>query len=83
MEEQLELQLKVTTVRKAVLKAYNQMPDRFGALTLCLTVRSILNRMTMDGTILRRLRELRDDKTLDYIVIDKVNSIYQKITGDE
>lgn len=73
------MQLKVTTVRKAVKKAYEQMPNRFSALTLCLTTRGILNRMTMDGTILRRLRELRDDMELDYIVKDKVNSIYEKL----
>ncbi len=77
--DQLQLELKIGTVRKAVKEAYDQMPKRFGVLTLCLTARSILNRMTLDGTILRRLRELRDDKILNYVVIDTVNSIYEKI----
>lgn len=72
------MQLKITTVKKAVVEAYAQMPNRFSALTLCLTVRRILNRMTMDGTILRRLRELREDGDCPYRVSDPVNSIYTK-----
>lgn len=79
MTTQLELDLKVTTVKKAAKKAYEMMPERFSALTFCLTVRRLLNRMTMDGTILRRLRELREDGQCPYKAIDPVNAIYMKL----
>ena len=79
MSTQLEMQLKVTTVKKAVKLAYDQMPERFSALTLCLTVRKIMNTMTMDGTILRRLRELRESGECPYKAIDTVNAIYMKL----
>jgi len=79
MSTQLEMQLKVTTVRKAAKAAYDQMPERFSALTFCLTARKILNRMTMDGTILRRLRELRESGDCPYKAIDPVNAIYMKL----
>lgn len=79
MSTQLEMQLKVTTVKKAAKKAYEQMPERFSALTFCLTVRKILNKMTMDGTILRRLRELRESGECPYKAIDPVNAIYMKL----
>ena len=79
MGVQLELPVKSTTIREAAQKAYEKMPKRFASLTLCLTVRSIQNKMTMDGTILRRLRELRDDNLCPYKVVDTTNGIYEKI----
>lgn len=75
---QSDLKLKIMTVRKAVKIAYNDMPERFKALTFCLHVRSILNKMTMDGTILRRLRELRSSGDCPYKVIDTTNGVYKK-----
>ena len=76
---QTTLKVKTMVVKKAVKKAYQQMPERFSSLTLCLTTRSILQNMTMDGTILRRLRDRRESGECPYKVIDSVNSIYQKI----
>ncbi len=75
---QTELSLKIMTIRKAVLLAYEKMPQRFSALTLCLETRRILNKMTMDGSILRRLRELRESGHCPYRVIDTVDGIYEK-----
>lgn len=80
---QLELQIKTMPIRKAVLKAYNDMPKRFSALSLCLHTRSILNKMTMDGSILRRLRELRESGHAPYKVIDSINGIYEKEDGNK
>lgn len=77
--QQLELELKTTTVRKAVQQAFNQMPTKFSGLTLCLTSRSILNRMVLDGNIMRRLRELREDGICPYKVINNAKSIYSKL----
>ena len=37
----------------------------------------------MDGTILRRLRELRKEGICVYKVIDPVDSIYEKVKKDE
>ena len=75
---QTELQLKVMPIKEAVKKAYSQMPQTFSALTLCLQTRSILNKMTMDGSILRRLRELRETGECPYSVKDTINGIYTK-----
>jgi len=75
---QTELQLKVMPIRAAVKKAYSQMPNTFSVLTLCLQTRSILNKMTMDGSILRRLRELRETGECNYKVKDSINGIYTK-----
>jgi len=75
---QKELALKIMTIRKAVKLAYEKMPNRFSALTLCLETRRILNKMTMDGSILRRLRELRESGHCPYKVIDTIDSIYEK-----
>ncbi len=36
--------------------------------------------MTMDGTITRRLRELRESGECPYKVIDTVDGLYEKVT---
>lgn len=79
MDTQLTMQLKVMGCKKAVIAAWDKMPQRFSALTLCLETRRIMSKMTMDGTILRRLRELRESGRCVYKVVDPVNSIYEKI----
>lgn len=81
--QQQQLKLKTASVKKATRKAFEMMPDQFSSLTLCLTARKVLNNMTMDGTILRRLRELRKEGTCVYKVIDPINSIYEKVKTDE
>lgn len=75
---QQQLKLKSSTVRAATRNAFNQMPKRFNILTLCLTARGIMNSMTMDGTITRRLRELREDGVCKYKVINPVDGVYEK-----
>lgn len=75
---QIELHLKITSVKQATRAAYNEMADRFSALHFCNVVRAKLQKHTMDGTILRRLRELRESGDCPYQVIDQVNGIYQK-----
>lgn len=75
---QQQLKLKSSTVRNATKRAFEQMPQRFSVLTLCLTTRKILNNMTMDGTITRRLRELRKSGECDYKVINPNDGIYEK-----
>ncbi|HET8885584.1 MAG TPA: hypothetical protein VFM70_04435 [Salinimicrobium sp.] len=77
--QQQQLKLKSATVRKATKAAFLKMPHRFSALTLCLTARKELNNMTMDGTILRRLRELRTSGECVYKVVNSVDSIYEKV----
>jgi hypothetical protein len=55
------------TVRQAVLKAFNDMPINFHINTLIKKVRQYTNRpMLTDGTISRRLRELRNDFEINY-----------------
>jgi len=51
-----------TTVYAATRLAFNQQRDIFNVMDLIRAVRRITNReYLMDGTILRRLRELRED----------------------
>lgn len=67
------------TIRKAVKQVYDQMPKDFHVIKFCMAVRGKLKKLTMDGTILRRLRELRESGHCPYKVIDTVKGIYQKI----
>ena len=67
------------TVKQAVRVAFNALPAEFHVLDLCNQVRHILHRpYVMDGTILRKLRELRSEKELDYDP-DEKNHVYRKI----
>ena len=70
---------KIDTVREAVKTAYNQLPETFISAYLCQKVRKLMNSKTMDGTILRRLRELRESGECPYEVIDNFQSIYKKV----
>lgn len=76
---QQQLKIKTSTIRVATKKAFEQMPVTFSALTLCLTTRKILSNMTMDGSILRRLRELRESGECRYRVINSTDGIYEKV----
>ncbi len=67
-------------VWQATLLAFNQQKDIFNILELVRSVRLICSRpYLMDGTILRRLRELRDDKRINYEVIDTLHAKYKKL----
>jgi hypothetical protein len=61
--------------------AYENMPDTFQSQHLVQMARSIMARPScMDGNILRRLRELRDEDAVhfNYEIIDHGRSIYRK-----
>ena len=69
------------TVKDATKMAYHKMDSKFHSIRLCMAVRNLTGRaFLMDGTILRRLRELRDEdpENFNYQVIDNVQSIYKK-----
>ena len=67
------------TVKKGVQVVFENYRERFSLLELISSVRTILGRPSLtDGTITRRLRELRDEGTCCYKVIDTHKSIYQK-----
>lgn len=70
------------TVLKATEKAFNILPDTFKLLDLIDLVRIYTERPALtDGTITRRLRELRADpeSEVNYRVIDTHRAIYEKI----
>jgi len=67
------------TIKKVTQEVYEKMPKQFSAPLLCRKVRVKLNRPTMDGTILRRLRELRADGITPYKIFDNQKSIYEKL----
>lgn len=65
------------TVKQATKTAFNEMPDTFHILQLCRKVKAITGRPElMDGTITRKLRELREDEQIRYQVTEKAHSIY-------
>ncbi len=71
----------IYTVYDATKIAFGKMDNNFSAIHLCQVVRNITGRaFLMDGTILRRLRELREDvpESFNYTVIDMERSIYKK-----
>jgi hypothetical protein len=72
------------TVYKACDEAFTQMPEVFSALDICRRVRILTGRPSvMDGTILRRLRELRADRLeCNYRCVDPELSIYKKVNYD-
>lgn len=68
------------TVAEAVKIAYDNSPNIFHSVIFIMDVRRLLNRPScMDGTILRRLRELRADGTINYRILNAKLSIYEKI----
>ena len=68
------------TVYESTLLAFNQLREAFPVLDLVRAVRRITGReYLMDGTILRRLRELREDNRLNYEVMDRELSRYRKL----
>ena len=74
-------QKSIYTVRQATEMAYGVMPQTFQSQALVQMARSIMARPScMDGTILRRLRELReaDPVNYNYEIIDNDRSIYRK-----
>ena len=61
----------MTTIRKAVETAYSGLGKTFSPYNITDIVKTImLPRRPMDGTILRRLRELRRDEIIDYVCKD-------------
>lgn len=67
------------TVKDATRTAFDQMPDTFHILQLCRKVKAITGRDNlMDGTITRKLRELREDHAIRYEVVEKAHSMYSK-----
>ena len=76
----------IITVKGATIIAFHLMDTKFHSIRLCQAVRQLTGRaFLMDGTILRRLRELReeDPERFNYQVIDNEQSIYKKQTTDK
>jgi hypothetical protein len=71
----------IISVKDATRLAYRRMDGKFHGIRLCQAVRNITGRaFLMDSTILRRLRELRDEdpENFNYRVVDNEQSIYKK-----
>ena len=69
------------TVKDATRMAFSSMDDTFPSIRLCQSVRNLTGRAyLMDGTVLRRLRELRDKEPekVNYRIFDYEKSIYKK-----
>lgn len=68
------------SVKAATKKVFESMPNKFHSITLCDIIKHEVGRlMLMDGTILRRLRELRASGVLNYRVIDAEIGLCEKI----
>jgi hypothetical protein len=68
------------TVKKACMKAYDDLPEVFGAMEFCRKVRFLTGRPhLMDSTIMRKMREMREQSLeYSYLCIDNHKAIYQK-----
>lgn len=68
------------SVIDAVRMEYAAIESHFYAIIFVMNVRIRLGRPAcMDGTIMRRLRELRANGEIDYKVINSEFAIYEKI----
>ncbi len=69
------------SVRESCMEAFDQMPEIFSPLRFCAAVRVITGRSNlMDGTTLRRLREIRADHIeFNYRYTDPKKCLYQKV----
>lgn len=79
-------QKSLYSVKQAAAMAFERMPTDFDAITFCNTSKRIMARpQCMDGTILRRLRELRAEapEKYNYKVVDPDLAKYQKINPPE
>ena len=71
---------KKLTVKTMVLESFEELPDEFSLLYLIVKVRQKVGRAYLtDGTITRRLRELRSEGKINFKVIDNHKSIYKKL----
>lgn len=74
------------TVREATEIAFRNMDKKFHSIRLCQAVRELTGRaFLMDGTILRRLREMReeDPENFNYKVFNAEQGLYQKVKEEE
>lgn len=73
---------KTTSIPKLIEKIWDDLPEQFGSYTLCLLVQKEMRKeqnYAMQGTILRRLRELREAGKCMYKVIKPSESLYKKV----
>lgn len=73
----------VYSVREATEMAFEIMDEKFHSIRLCQAVREITARpFLMDGSILRRLREAREEfpEKFGYRCVDNELGIYQKVS---
>jgi len=73
----------IYSVREATEMAFEKMDEKFYSIRLCQSVREITARpLLMDGSILRRLREAREEfpEKFGYKCVDNESGIYQKIS---
>ena len=70
------------SIEKAVIKAFNKMPNEFYAIDLINKTRQYLGTSPFDTTILRKLRLIRqkDFATYGWQCIDKKTAKYKKTT---
>ena len=73
------------TVRDAAEQVFAEMPETFHAIFFCARVKARTGRHSlMDGTILRRLREARNENIdCNYRCIDHEKALYKKIKHHE
>jgi len=77
------MEIKQPTIKQATKLAYEKMQDEFMFYTLVNIVRIKLspwNKRPLDGTIQRRLRELREDGVLSYDYNSKNGEYVKKKT---
>jgi len=69
------------TIKEAILKFWEEWPSStiYASVLIAHVRATVYPRRPFDGTILRKLRELRSEGRLNYKVIDNQKAIYCKI----
>lgn len=81
-----EIEAKTLPIKLVVFEIFTGMRDEFHCTTLIRLVKAKLpktygeKKHTTDGTILRRLRQLRSEKKINYEVISPLDGLYRKLT---
>lgn len=72
------------TIKKIVKEVYDLLPAKFNLYDIIAGVKKYPGRKyTLDSTITRLLRELRDDKEIHYKILNKRLGAYKKLTQKE
>ena len=66
------------TIEQAILLTWKTTPKIFNAINFCDVIKAKLTCTRTEGSILRVLRQLRQDNRINYVVLEHNKCIYKK-----